>query len=162
MSNRTFSRILTVSQCRAFLELKDRTPLTDEEWSRLYNLIQDCGLKGTPFDEVSYLYPLLIPNKPRVQILQENPRVVSVSTLYDRNQFVGVVGDRELEEFYLDHEKAFLYAVGKLEKCRKNDKEYLNLRPRGWVIVEVVPVKDEKEPHLERKDEEKVEKKKKR
>jgi hypothetical protein len=155
-------RVVLVSHCRAFLELKDRAPLTSEEWGRFRNLIVDCGLKGIPFDDVSYLYPLQIPSKPRVQVLQDVPRVVSISTLYDRTGFVGVIGDKELEDHYLAHPSAFIYAVGKLEKCKKNEKEYTNLRPRGWLVVQIEPAKDSSLSIAKCNEGENSEKKKKR
>lgn len=129
-------RVITMSSCRVFLELKDRSPLTEEEWQRFRGQIADCGLKGLPFDEVSYVYPLQIPAKIRIQVLQEAPRVVSVLGIYDRTTCVGIIGDSELEEYYSQHAGSFIFVVGKLEKCKKNDKEYFNLRPRGWLIVQ--------------------------
>jgi GTP-binding protein EngB required for normal cell division len=117
--------------------LKDRTPLTPAEWKEFRQKIGDCGLKGLPFDDVSYLFPLQIPSKLRVQVLQEKPRIVSVLTIYDRTGLVGVIGDGELENYYLNHSGAFIFAVGKMDKCKKNDKEYLNLRPRGWLLVKI-------------------------
>ncbi len=72
-----------------------------------------------------------------VQLLQESPRIISVLGIYDRSNCVGIIGDSELELYYLAHIGGFIYVVGKLDKCKKNDKEYLNLRPRGWLIVQV-------------------------
>jgi hypothetical protein len=147
MEEREADRVVIVNSCRAFQELKDRSPLTEVEWQRFRAQIIECGLKGLPFDEVSYIYPLQIPSKPRVQLLQESPRTISVLGIYDRSNCVGIIGDSELESYYLTHIGAFIYVVGKLDKCKKNDKEYLNLRPRGWLIVQV----NASDEHVEKK-----------
>ena len=136
-AEKTIERIVKVTRCRVYTELKDRTPLNAEEWDQFRNQIVECGLKGIPFDDVSYVLPLQIPLKPRVQVLQEQPRTVSVLTIYDRTNLVGVIGNEELETIYQAHLGAFIFAVGKLEKCKKNDREYINLRPRGWLLVQL-------------------------
>jgi hypothetical protein len=132
------------------MELKDRSPLTEDEWVRFRGLISECGLKGMPFDDVSYVYPLQIPQHPRVRVLQESPRVISALGLYDRSLCIGIVGDAEFERHYAAHSSAFVYVVGKYEKVLKDNREFYNLRPRGWVIVEIDP---KTFPSPEREDE---------
>ena len=137
MNNPGIERLITLPTCRAFMELKDRSPLTEVEWGRFRGFISECGLKGMPFDDASYVYPLQIPQHPRVRVLHESPRVISALGIYDRSVCIGIVGDAEFERHYSAHAGAFVYVVGKYEKVLKDNREFYNLRPRGWVIVEI-------------------------
>ena len=115
------------------------TELSHEEILRYsrHLLIPEVGLEGAPFDEVSWIYPFRIPREPRVVVLAEDPRCVSVGVHYTRGQNVGVVGDAEMEEACTAHPGAFLYVVSKIQERRKGDRTYLNVRPRGWFVVDV-------------------------
>lgn len=137
------NRLLQLQKCRALRELKGQQPLTEEDYHRLAQLAEDCPLTGEHFDEVSWLYPLRIPHDPKVRMLDETMGIVSVSVLLNRNQFVGVIGDRELEEVYRLYPGGFLFCVGELEKKVKDTMTFYNLRPRGWQVYPVVV--DEKE-----------------
>ena len=132
-------KIVTVESCRAYLELKGREPLTEKEYRRLLQLVATCRLQGEPFDEVSWVYPLRIPTAPHVTVLSEEPRVVAVGVQHNKNKFVGVIGDAKLEMLYNNNLGEFIYAVGEIVSKKKGDKEYWNLRPRGWLVVRIKP-----------------------
>jgi len=131
------NRLLQLRSCRALRELKGQQPLTDLEYQRLAQLAEDCPLAGEHFDEVSWLYPLRIPLEPKVRILDAEMGIVSVLVILNRNQFVGLIGDHELEEIYQANPGGFLFCVGELEKKIKDTIIFWNLRPRGWKIYSI-------------------------
>lgn len=139
------NRVLQLRNCRALRELKGQQPLTEDEYRRLAQLAEDCPLTGEHFDEVSWLYPLRIPQEPKVRILDESMGIISVSVLLNRNQFVGVIGDQELAEVYRRYPGGFLFCVGELETKQKDSMTFYNLRPRGW---QVYPVSAEEKDSL--------------
>lgn len=129
--------MIQLENSRAAIELKDRAPLSDTEIKRFLAMIPECGLKGQPFDEVAYLYPFQIPKDPKVTVLAEMPRVVSVLGKFDRDTLVGIQGNEELETIYCANPCAFLYVVGVLSKRMKEGRQFWNIRPRCWVVVRV-------------------------
>ncbi len=137
MTTEFASHFLRLPTTRALAERKARLPLTKDEYKRFHAMIPEMGLKGAPFDEVSQAYPLVIPTGPRVIVLNESPRRVSVGLQDASGRFIGVSGDEIFEQACFEHPGAFLYAVGSVTERPKGDKVYLNLRPRGWVVVEV-------------------------
>ncbi len=137
MTAKSDPHFLRLPATRALAERKARRPLTADEYARLHAQVPEVGLDGAPFDEASWVYPLEIPPAPRVVVLDEDPRRVSVGLANGKGRFVGVVGDAAFESACLNHPGAFVYAVGRVVERRKDDRAYLNLRPRGWVLVEV-------------------------
>jgi hypothetical protein len=133
------NRVLKMDNCRALRELKGQQPLTESEYQRLDQLAEECPLVGEHFDEVSTVYPLQIPIEPKVRLLDETNHIVSVVVLLNRNQYVGVIGDKELEDAYLTYPGGFLYCVGELEKKIKGEMTFWNLRPRGWKVYPLSP-----------------------
>lgn len=131
------NRILEMDSCRAIRELKGQQPLTEDEYVRLDKMARECPLAGEHFDEVSWVYPLRIPKEPRVRVLNEEEHIISALVILNRNIFVGVIGDQEMEACYLACPGGFIFAVGELEKKVKDDKEFWNLRPRGWKVLAV-------------------------
>jgi hypothetical protein len=144
-------RVLHLSSCRAAIELKDRAPLTESEINHFLGMIPECGLKGQQFDEVAYLYPFQIPKAPKVTVLAEVPRVVSVLGKFDRDTLIGIQGDEELEKVYCANPGAFLYVVGVMSKRVKDGRQFWNIRPRCWVIVQVDASKIQKGEELMKK-----------
>jgi len=130
-------RVVRVPTCRASIELRARRPLTPAEVEQFRAAIPDVGLAGAPFDDASFIYPFRIPGEPRVVVLGEAPRRVSLRLLYKQGLCVGVIADPELEAAYATHPGAFLYVVGALQEHKKGDKTFLDVRPRGWFVVEV-------------------------
>jgi len=100
-------------------------------------MAESCPLAGEHFDEVSWLYPLRIPLEPKVHRLDETSDAVAVVTLFNRNQFVSVIGNQELESSCKAYPGSFLFCVGELEKKIKGDMVFWNLRPRGWKLYPV-------------------------
>ena len=125
-----------LERCRAIDQYKEKAPLTAHEYDRLLEMAVDCPLTGMPFDKASFLYPLFIPPSPQIRILCEDPEVISVSLRFNFSQFIGLVGNRDLKETVLAHPGAVLFAAGNIIKKEKGTHTYLNLRPRGWLIVE--------------------------
>ncbi len=130
-------RVVRLLTCRASIELQARRPLTPTEEDQFRAAIPGVGLAGAPFDDASFIYPLRIPREPRVVVLGEAPRRVSLRVLYKQGLCVGVVADPELEAAYTTHPGSFLYVVGALQEHKKGDKTFLDVRPRGWFVVEV-------------------------
>jgi len=122
--------------CRALVELKATRSLTGTEYQRFRRMVADVGLEGAPFDDASWVYPLVIPTEPRVTVFSEDPRQVSIGLRLVGRGFVGVVGDAELEAACLAHPGSILYVACKLEEKRKGGRTFLNARPRGWLVVE--------------------------
>ncbi len=130
--------VLRLPSARALEERKARQAMSPADYERLAGLIPEMGLEGAAFDSVSRVYPLEVPASPRATVLAENPRRVSIGLLNDHGQYVGVIGDTVFEEACVACPGALLYCVGKITERTKGDRVYLNLRPRGWVRVEVV------------------------
>jgi len=128
-------RVHVLDHCRAMEMFKGRAPLTAYEYERILELAIDCPLEGMPFDQVRYLYPLQVPQKPQIRIFSEEPEVVSVSLLLNFSQFVSVIGGKDLKKAIMDYPGAVLFAVGNIIEKLKGDVVYHNLRPRGWLIV---------------------------
>ena len=135
----TECHVLRVPTCRAQIEVQARRPLTPAEEERFRAAILDVGLAGEPFDEASFIYPFQIPADPYVVVLGEAPRRVSVRVRYKQGLCVGVVAGEELEAAYLAHPGTFLYVVGAIQERQKGERSFLDVRPRGWLIVEVGP-----------------------
>ncbi len=128
-------KIHILDRCRALTECKGRTPLTTYEYKKILELAIDCPLAGMPFDEVSYLYPLLIPTTPQARSLSTDSEVISISLRQNYTKFISVIGDMELKTNVMAHPDAILFAVGNIIKKIKGEKTYFNLRPRGWLII---------------------------
>ena len=133
------NRVVKLSRCRALMELKNKEPLSEGEYAKLREMIPDCGLSGEPFDEVSWVHPIRIPKDPRVFVLQQDTKVVSVWGKFNRNVFVSVIGDSELEKCYENNPGSFIYAVGTIKEKVKEGKTYRDLRPRGWLLCVIEP-----------------------
>lgn len=131
------NRILDLKSCRALCELKGKEPLTEEEYTHLTEMAESCPLQGEHFDEVSWLYPLRIPLEPKTRILDATDHTISAFVLYNKTCCVGLIGDDELEALYLTHPGALIYAVGEIITKVKENVEYKNLRPRGWMLYPV-------------------------
>jgi hypothetical protein len=129
------NRILKFAACRAMRELQSQEPLTEEEYKRLEKMAEICPLEGEHFDEVSWVYPLRLPSEPKIRILDEQAHIVSVAVLYQRNQWVGLIGDEEMNQLCLQYPGGLIFAVGEITKRTKEGRDYLNLRPRGWMII---------------------------
>lgn len=129
------TRILRLSVCRAMRELQGQEPLTEEEYGKLEKMAEICPLGGEHFDEVSWVYPLRLPSEPKIRVLDEGAHIVSVAVLYQRNQWVGLVGDEEMAEICRQYPGGLIFAVGEITTKTKEGRDYLNLRPRGWLIA---------------------------
>ncbi len=128
-------RVHILDHCKAMDVFKGKAPLTTYEYDRILDLAVDCPIEGMPFDQVRYMYPLLIPLEPQFRIFSEEPEVVSVSLRLNFSKFVSVIGGKDLKKAVTDHPGAVLFGVGNIVEKQKGDVVYYNLRPRGWLIV---------------------------
>jgi len=128
-------RVHVLDHCRAMEYFKGKAPLTTYEYERILKLAVDCPLEGMPFDQVRYLYPLLIPLLPQLRTFSVEPEVISASLRLNFSKFVSVIGGKDLKKAITDHPGAVLFAVGNIVDKQKGDAVYHNLRPRGWLIV---------------------------
>ena len=128
-------RTYVLDHCRAMEIFKGKAPLTAYEYERILELAVDCPLEGMPFDQVRYLYPLLIPLLPLFRTFSEEPKVISTSLRLNFSKFVSVIGGKDLKKAITDHPGAVLFVVGNIIDKQKGDVVYFNLRPRGWLIV---------------------------
>jgi hypothetical protein len=129
-------RVYQLPRCRVLLDLKEKTPLIKEDYEKVLAMIPECPMKGIPFDDVSFLYPLQVVGSPRFTVLNEAPRVVSLLVKYNLSTLAGIIGEEELESTVMKHPNAIIYAVGKMSTKEKEGRTYHNLRPRGWLLVE--------------------------
>jgi hypothetical protein len=131
------NHVLTLKSCRALSELKGKEPLTAQEYEGLAQLAETCPLQGEHFDEVSWLFPLRIPLEPKVRILDEQDHTVSVLVIYNKNICIGLIGDAELESYYIQYPGALIFVVGEISTKSKDGVEYKNIRPRGWMLFPI-------------------------
>ena len=128
-------KILVVDHCKALTKLREKTPLTEREYEKLLELVLECPIEGMPFNTQSQMYPLEIQKTPIIRQFSEDPYVVSVTLRWNSGDLVSVIGDRELETAVLKNPKGIIFAVGRIYKRIKENRTYLNLRPRGWILV---------------------------
>jgi hypothetical protein len=121
---------------RAQKELLMSSPLNGDEFKKLKARIPYVPLAGESFDEINSIYPLLIPESPRIFTVNGQEGVYSLFLKQNKTS-VSLIGDDELKDLYLAHGGHFIYGVGiKIEK-QKNGKTYHNMKLRGWLLVKI-------------------------
>lgn len=128
-------KVLIVEHCKSLIKLREKSPLSEREYEKLIELVLECPIEGMPFDEQSQIYPLEIQKHPIIRRFSEEPYVVSVTLRWNSGDLVSVIGDQEFESAVLGNPKGIVFAVGRIYKRIKESRTYLNLRPRGWLLI---------------------------
>ena len=123
-------------ELRAQKELLMSSPLNIEEYKKLKARIPYVPLAGEPFDEINSIYPLQIPESPRVFTVNGQEGVYSLFLKQNKTS-VSLIGDEELKDLYNTHGGHFIYGVGTKMEKHKNGKIYHNMKLRGWLVVKV-------------------------
>lgn len=131
-------RVIEISrdELLAQRELNIHLPLVKEDYKRLQDRIPYIPLIGERFDDINWIYPLLIPNEPHSYVIGADSKVHSMLFRFN-NSSVSVIGDDEMNTHYLQHPNHFIYGVGLLTEKVKNGKTYSNIRLRGWLLVKL-------------------------
>jgi hypothetical protein len=61
---------------------------------------------------MNWLYPLRIPQDPKICILNAEGHVISERVILNRHTLVGLLGEQRKEDFYRENTGEFLFAVG--------------------------------------------------
>ncbi len=121
---------------RAQKELLLSSPLNAKEYKKLRARIPYVPLAGELFDEINSIYPLQIPENPRVFPVNEQEGVYSLFLKQNKTS-VSLIGNEELKDLYNTHGGHFIYGVGIRSEKQKNGKTYQNMKLRGWLVVKV-------------------------
>lgn len=124
------------SELRAQKELGFHLPLTNEEYKRLKDRIPYVPLAGEHFDELNSIYPLHIPEKPVFYSINGDNTAYSL-LLRLQNKSISVIGDEEMKTLYMSHAGHYIYGVGAIYETHKNEKTYINMKVRGWLLVKL-------------------------
>ncbi|MCK5343704.1 MAG: hypothetical protein KAR20_09880 [Candidatus Heimdallarchaeota archaeon] len=123
-------------ELRAHKEYQMSLPLSNSEYKKLKNRIPYVPLVGESFDEINMIYPLRIPENPRVFTVNEEKNAFSMLLRYNKTS-VSVIGDEEMKDLYSNHMGQFIYGVGTKMEKHKNGKTYHNIKLRGWLLVKL-------------------------